>query len=297
MKDELGRRRELRRTLGELEDPEEEETRRTRIAEAEAAHEEAARHHQTLERARDAERASEAESERAMEKLEALEKNFAEAREARAALVAGNGEEARTIAEKAIAESRVAELECAHVSARADAETADETLRLAMRAEAAASAKELRRTLTNRIAKAETLRQQGEEATAAAKTELSDQVLTEIEGLDEGLRVLRKTRDIEATAITMEYAPGRDSGVLLESVPLADGKRTAVPDGAALEIVNLGRLTVHRGRGPIQRALRKRKRNLPVPSRSRRLKAWRPHVHQLNADVRGRSSRATPRRR
>ena len=248
LQDELERRRELRRTLDDLEDPDEEEARKRRIVEAEAEHEEAARHHQTLERAQEAERAREAESERASEKLEALEKNLAEVREAGTELGTAKQDEAETIAEKGRAESNVSELEQAHVSARADAETAAETLRLAMRAEAAASVEERRRELTEQLGKAEELRQQEEQATAAAKTEISDDVLAELEGLDEELRVLRKTRDIEATAITMEYVSGRHDGVLLEGLPLADGKRTPVRNRAVLEIEDLGQLTVHPGK-------------------------------------------------
>ena len=260
--DDLQRRRGLRRTLGELEDPEEEAARKQRIAQAEAAHEEAARHHQALERAQEVERAREAEAERASEKIEVLEKNLAEIREARTELGTAKEEEARTVAEKGRAESHVTTLEQADESARAHAKTAAETLRLAMRAETAASVEERRRELTDQLRKAEERRQQDEQATAAAKTGIPDDVLAKLEGLDEELRVLRKTRDIEATAITMEYVSGRHDGVLLEGIPLADGKRTPVPDGALLEIRDLGQLTVHPGKKADPESLSEAERNL-----------------------------------
>ena len=255
LRDELDRRRDLRRTLGELEDPEEEEGRTKRIIEADAAHAEATRHHAALERAIEVERAARVESERASERLELLDRNLAETREARAALDIAKEEVAATMAAKVAAESKVAELEQAHESALAHAETARKTLQGAMRAAASASVEERRREVNDQIGRAEGYRRQAEQALADAKSEVSERVLAGLESLDEELRVLKRTREIEAASITMEYVPDRQDGISLDGAPLADGERTPIPDGVLLEIEGLGRLTIHPGQGADRESL------------------------------------------
>ena len=136
---ELERRKELRKDLAGLEDPEEEELRAKRVAEAQAEHDEATRHHEALERAVEAERARRVESERASERLATLERNLAERKEAKTALEAAKEEEAGNATERDSADSKVAELRGVHESARTTAEAAARILELAVRSEAAAS--------------------------------------------------------------------------------------------------------------------------------------------------------------
>ena len=244
---ELERRKELRRDLAELEDPEEEEVRANRLAKAEAAHAEASRHHEALERAIEMERAQRVESERASERLEALDRNLAERREAQTVFDAARDESAATMEGKGGAESKLARLLHEHESARTKAESAAKTLQLAIRAEGAASVEERRGDLNDRLGRAEGLRRQAEQASADATTEIVADVLSELERLDETLRVLKRTRETEATAITMEYVAGRQDGISLDGARLADRERTPIPDGALLEIEDLGRLTIHPG--------------------------------------------------
>ena len=72
-------------------------------------------------------------------------------------------------------------------------------------------------------------------------------MLEGLEKLEESVRVLLKARDLEAVAISITYAPGRQDGVSLGGKPLPDGERISIPDGAQLEIDDIGRLDIHPG--------------------------------------------------
>ena len=244
---ELERRKELRKDLDQLDDPEEEDNRANRLAEAQAAHSEASRHHEALARAVEVERARRVESESAREKLKQLDQNLAERNKARTELKSAKEDEARSMAAKVTAESNFAELQHAHESARVSAETAAKTLQLALRAEQSAAVEERRRELNDQLRRAEGLRRQTEQASADARAEIAADVMADLEKLDEAVRILKRTRVAEATAITMEYVAGRKDGVTLDGAPLPDRERTPIPDGASLEIEGLGRLWIHPG--------------------------------------------------
>ena len=248
LRQELDRRRELRRELAELDDPEEEEVRRRRFAEAEAAHAEAGRHHEALERALELERAKGVDRDRAAEKLEVLENNLVELEAAHAALVAAQEEEGRRKSEMRAAESTASDAARAHESARVGAEAAADVLQRTLRVQASVSAANRRKELNEHLERAEKLRRQTEQASADAKTEISDRCLSDIERLDEDLRVMKRTRDLEAATITMKYAPGLQEGISLDGVALPDRETTPIPDGAELDISSLGQLTIHPGR-------------------------------------------------
>ena len=248
LQDEFERRRDLRRELAELEYPEEEAKRKARLAEAEAAHVEASRHAEALERAKDVERAKCLEAERGEERFTALENALSETAEATEAYQTAKEQEVHATEQQRLAEAAMSDAGKAHETANNRAEATSDTLRQVMRAQAAATATERRQELIEELKRAEELRQQGEQASADAKTELSDQVLADLEALDETVRVLRRTRDIKAVAITIAYTAGRSDGISLGGKPLQDGKRTAIPDGARLEIEGIGQLTVHPGR-------------------------------------------------
>ena len=248
LQEELDRRRDLRRELAELEDPVEEAKRKARFAETGATHAEASRHADALERAKDVERAKRVEAERAKERLAALESDLAESAEASEAYRTAKKQEEHATEQQRLADAAMSDARKAHEAASTRAESAADTLRRALRAQAASAAIERRQELIEQLKRAEELRQQAEQASADAKTEHSDQVLAELETLDEAARVLRRTRSIEATAITMAYTTGRSDGVTLDGNPLRDGDRTSIPDGARLEIEGLGQLTIHPGR-------------------------------------------------
>ncbi|MER9920909.1 MULTISPECIES: AAA family ATPase [unclassified Mesorhizobium] len=243
----LDRRRNLRRELASLEDSEQDSERMTRLAEAQASHDEASRHAEALERAIEAERSKRLEMERAEEKLATIEAALAEEGSAGAALELA-------IVDAAIKDERHREAEGAFIEARrsfdkafSSAETASEILRRALRAQTCAATAERRAELALRLAQAEGLRTELEKAVADAKVGLTDKVLRQLEDRAGEVRVLRKAREFEAVALTMKYAIGRADGVALDGKPMPDGNRVAIPDGATLEIDGIGHLTVHPG--------------------------------------------------
>ena len=248
LKRELDRRRELRRQLAELEDPKEEAVRRKRLAEAEAAHAEAGRHREALERALEQECAKGIDRDRTAERLEVLEKNLVELAAARAALITAQEDEGRRKSEVREAEVGGVRAARAHESARAVAERAADVLQRTLQVQGLASVADRRKELNEQLGRAENLRQQAEQASADAKTEISDRCASDIERLEENLRVMKRTRELESATITMKYAPGRQNGISLDGVALPDRESTLIPDGAELDIDSLGRLTIRPGR-------------------------------------------------
>ncbi len=250
LRSELDRRREHRRELADLEDPEEETCRKERLVEAEAAHADASRYAESLEKAKSDEHTKRVEAGRAEERLAALEKDLSERVEADAAHRSAKDEAQQATERLRLAEGAMSEAEAAHKSALARAETAADVLRRVQSAEAAAAAARHRGDLTEKIERAEELRRRADQASADARTELSDSVLEGLDKLDESVRFLRITCDLEAGAIAMSYVPGRQDGVSLDGNPLSDGERLSIPDGARLDIEGIGQLEIHPGRRP-----------------------------------------------
>lgn len=248
LRQELDRRRELRRELAGLDEPEAAETRTKRLSEAEAFHTDALRHHDMLEQARQRELAMGAERDREAERLASLERNLGERKAARAACAAAQEEERAATAAARAADSGVTEAASAHETARAAADAAAKTLQMTVRVADSRSAVERRGELKGLLERAEDLRQRSEQATAEARAELSEDGLSALEKLDEDLRVLKRTRDADAAAVTMAYAGGRTDGVSLDGLGLPDRERVPIPDGATLEIDRLGQLEISPGR-------------------------------------------------
>lgn len=248
LRDELKQRQELRRELGRLEDPEEEAERKVRLAQANAAYAEASLHAEALERAKSAEQAKDIEAKRAEERLASLEDDLAESAKATEEYLTAKEQEERATEQQRLADAVMSDAGRAHDAARRHAEADAATLQQTLHAQAAAAATERRRDLMGQLDRAEKLRCQVEKATVDAKTELSDQALTDLETLDETVRILRRTRDLEAAAVTMAYTSGRAHGVSLGGETLPDSARRAIPDGARLDIEGIGQLTIHPGR-------------------------------------------------
>ena len=247
---ELDRRRDLRRELVDLEDPEEQEGRDARLAKAKAVHAEASRHAESREKAKSHEHTKRVEAGRAEEHLKALEKDLSEMAAAASAHRTAKDEARQATERLRLAEGAMSEAADAHKSAGTRAETAADVLRRSLLAEAAAAATRHRDELIEKIERAEELRRRAEQASADARTELSDSVLEDLDKLDESVRVLRRARELEAGAIAMSYAPGRQDGVSLDGSPLPDGERLSIPDGARLDIEGIGQLEIHPGRRP-----------------------------------------------
>ena len=152
---ELDRRKEFRRELAELVNPEEEEARKRRLAEAEATHAEAGRHHEALERALELERARGVDRDRAAEKLEILVNTLVELEAAHAALAAAQDEEGRSKSEVRAAASKVSDAARAHEAARKSTEAAADVLQRTLRVQASVSAAYRRKELNEQLRRAE----------------------------------------------------------------------------------------------------------------------------------------------
>ena len=245
---ELERRKDLRRELAGWDDLEEAAARRKRLEEAEAAHAEADRHHEALERAFELERTRRADQDRAAEKLDILEDILVELKAAHAALAAAREEEDRSKSAVPTAESKMSEAARAHEEARKSAEAAADDLRRTLHIQASVSAADRLQDLNEQLGRAEKLRQMKEQASADAKNEITERCLTEIEGLDEDLRVIKRTRDLEAATITMQYAAGRQDGVSIDGAVLLNQEAMPIPDGAELDMEGLGQLAIRPAR-------------------------------------------------
>ncbi len=247
LRQDLSCRRELRRELRDLEDPEEQADRSKRLAKAEAAHADASRHEASLERAKSHEHTKCVETKRAKELLVALEKELSEMAEATLAHGTAKDEEFQATEQLRVAEGKMSEAARVHKTALARAEAAANVLRRSLLTEAAAAAAGHRDELIKKIEHAEELRRRAEQASADAKAELSDQMLDGLEEQDESVRVLQGARELEAVAISMTYTSGRSDGVFLNEKPLPNGERISIPDGARLEVEDIGRLDIHPG--------------------------------------------------
>lgn len=248
LREELDRRRTLRRELAGLEDPKERQQREERLEKAESGYAEAARHAEQVERARQKLSAKRLERDRASEQVVSLERDLSECKKAREDLQLATDQAARNSAELRSREGAMAAAEQALAQVRRLSEEAADTLQRVLRAQVAAVAAQRRDELREKLAQAEALRQQLEEAKAAARVEITDQNRDRLEAQHEELRVLEHTRDAEAAAITMTYSPGRSTGVSLGGEPLVDAQRTLIPNGAQLDIDGIGLLTIHPGR-------------------------------------------------
>ncbi len=250
LRQELDRRRSLRRELADLEDPVEQEKRKVRLAEAETAHSVAVRHAESLEQATSAEHTRRVEAGRAEEQLALLDRDLAERDKAAKALLDEKEQARRAVSELRRSEAKRSEALNVRDSANVRAELAADTVKTVLVAARAAAETERRKELIQKIERAQELRQLAEEAAARARKELADPVLEEIERLDESARVVRRARELEAPAITVTYAPGRTDGVTISGRPLSGGKRLPLPDGVRLDIDGIGQLDVHPGQRP-----------------------------------------------
>ncbi len=248
LREELDRRRTLRKELAGLEDPKERRQRQERLKKAESGYEEAARHAEQVERARQKLSAKRLERDRAREQVVSLERDLSERKRAREDLQVATDQVQRDSSTLRSAERSMAEAEQALAGVRRSSEEAADTLQRVLRAQVAVAATQRRDELHEKLDKAETLRKQLEEAKAAARVEITDRDRDRLEAQYEELRVLERAREAEAAAITMTYSPGRSTGVYLKGEPLVNAQRTLIPNGAQLDIDEIGSLTIHPGR-------------------------------------------------
>ncbi len=245
LREALDERRSLKRELAGWADPQEEAGRRTRMVAAEKAHAEALRYAEQLERAVEAERVKGLEVERARERCDALVKDVLELAEAKGAHALADMAATAAAEQLATEEAAREAVEKTKKEATARATSADRALRRALQKESMAAQQERRQELAEKLRQAEDARRTLEKARAEEERELAASVVEELEQQDAQVRTLRRQRDRAAAAVTMTYLPGREGDVRLDGAALEGGARVSIPEGAVLEIVRVGRLTVH----------------------------------------------------
>ena len=256
LRGDLDRRRVVRRELAELEDPEAARARRAKLREKEAALDAATRHAEERERAARDERTARALLDGALARREAQR---AAQRERSEAIHAA--EEALTRTAEAKAASARAQVRRDAAEARAgEAEgawsAADRTRRAAQAAEARAAAEARRAELAARLDRAEAARARAEAARAGVSLGPDAATMQRLEALDRDLAVARAARDRAAPSLTMDYADGASRGVSRDGAALPDGVPVPIPEGAALDLAGLGRLTIRSGRAAEAEAVR-----------------------------------------
>jgi len=245
--EDLDARKKFIRQLSELEDPVEEETRNRRQEEARVLLDEAMRHHDLLERARDLEQRRHAELQVVQTKFQTLERNLAELEEAEEALEIAQQDETIHRSKLNNATTAATEAERVFKGAQESFKSATEVLLKSIRIREAKRSEDRRRELNERLERAELLRQECESATAQIKIEVSEDDLNEIEKLDEEVRVNRRTLELRAPRITMQYAEDRNGNVSIEGAVLPDRQPRAITEIVELQIDRMGRLVIDPG--------------------------------------------------
>ncbi|MCE8524004.1 hypothetical protein KBY23_01920 [Ruegeria pomeroyi] len=249
LKQELERRRKVRKELEELEAPEEKEARTLRLAEARKALEEAESHTDKLRAADLAVERAQSDVDQATERLQTIGKIASEL-EAAARQLSEAQAAAETSGERfkvTSQESETAERKYSH--ARAAWHTASETLQLVSRAETQANAAQRQADLAETLRKAEDHRSQMEAATAEAHQGLSAADLQSLETLERDLRAARRAREANAAWIKVDYAAGQDGGIKTAGKYLPGEERIPVTEPLELDVGNIGTLTVNPGTG------------------------------------------------
>jgi hypothetical protein len=243
----LSRRVQVRRALAELQDPVSEADRKTRLAEASAAHEAASRHAEALRQADLAVKMARLEAGEATARLDALalaRDREAEARrseaETRALAGAARGSLAQADSE---AQARLAEV----TAARTRRSAADTILRAALRAQAARSDDARRRDLSARM---ETLRALSVDLAArreAAALGPDAKVIAAIESQANEVSFLRSLRTSSATRISVAYSGLKRISV--SGTDLPEGPLIPILTETVLTLPGLGDLTLRPGEG------------------------------------------------
>lgn len=248
LQDDLEARRRLKRELTDLTAPEAVRTRQDRLTQAQQDLDQAERHAGKLDRAADQLNLARLRLDTATDRHEALRRAGAEAKAAGAAVTQAEG--AITLARDACTTA-----EAAHTDAQTRARSAEDAaaeaetlLHRALRAEAAATGASRRADLVARLANAETLRPDLDQAAAEASAGPDARTLQSLETQAQEVAHLRRSLEGAAPDITMQHLPEGAGGVTLDGAPLPEGAAHPIPRGAVLKLRGLGTLTIRPGR-------------------------------------------------
>ncbi|UWQ89797.1 AAA family ATPase [Rhodobacteraceae bacterium M382] len=245
LQDDLDRRRQVRRELGELESPAAHQDRADLRRNAEAGLALARAHDQKVQLANGLVARLVAQAERCAAQMDALQDAVAEQGQAQSSMAAAQAdvETGRALCEEARQAFDAASQ--SHKSAAATADLSAQTTRLALRAEQAQAAKIRRKELQSRLASAETLRHRIEGLTAEIAIEVSSADMKALDRLVADLVLAQRSRDNAAASFSVTYAAGGAGKVLRDGTPISGDERHAVPDGVHLDIAGVGQLSIY----------------------------------------------------
>ena len=258
LREQLGRRLQVRRELSDLIDPEAEAARKNRVESSEQTFAEASRHAEQLDRAIDAERISKTAVDGARESLTTFEGSLEEAEAAEKARAQSRSEVDQANEVLALASQERDRAEERHIELRKAAEGARDVLRRVDQAQASAAAAERRIELVGKIEKATSLRTEAEEASAVAKVNVTTRQLRQLEDLKAEVQLRRRELEAEATSLFVEYAEGDRDELTINGSPVPAGEHIPITETAVLDVKAIGRLTVYPGvignRGELEKA-------------------------------------------
>ncbi|SMX44609.1 AAA family ATPase [Maliponia aquimaris] len=243
----LTARKRARAELAEVANPEAEERRKSRLAEATAAHAAAERHADQLEQLTRA-------TDTARLRLDALTRQRAdlaaaraERAEAQARLQEAQASRTQAETDQAKAEQATQAATTALAEARAALTTADARLRSAEQARRLRESAARRADLTDRLQQAQTLA-----ATLATRTREARQGPTtrELQALDRlaaDLDRAKALRDAAAAHLRIAYDPGRDGAITAEGQPVQGDRDLPLLTDTTLRLDGIGTLTLRPG--------------------------------------------------
>jgi len=247
--DALDIRRKAQARLAELEDTDEDATRKAAIASAEAGVEAAKFHDAAL---REANAEADLAARRRDEAQQALEQfDTALARD-------GDLAERLTRAQAALAEAQerraaaIAESEAASMDVQASEQKERESRELLTRLDAALQARDAAERLAevrHRLEQAETLREQIESGNAAhAVLAISQDGIQRLEDLDIKIVRLRAAAEVGLPTLRMDYDDGAAGSVTMDGEALAGGEDRGFSGIVKLDLSGIGRLTIDANR-------------------------------------------------
>ncbi len=243
----LTRRREIRRDLAELRNPEAAQFREARLAEATAALTRAERHAEALEKATEALALSKlklAQTSQALDAIKAAQRELAEAKR-----VAEEHKATRAEAETMLAEAqaRLVDAERAAKTTAGAAAEAGRVLNAALRHEAARESAHRRAELIARIERAEAVRARRDEAMVRAAKGPTFKQIAQLDELAHALATARRLHTATAVKITMAHMSEGAGGVTHDGVALPEGEPVTIPAQAVLSLRGLGQLSIDPG--------------------------------------------------
>ena len=235
----LERRRVLRRSLAQLQDPAAAEDRARRLAEAQAAADQARRHAEALDKAKSDVATCEWKQAEAAKALGAFQKARDDLAKARLAREVSTQRAAETRAALSATDRVVVERQSALQTARNARSSAEATLRAALRAEAARGAEAQRADLLARLVALRTLSTDLATARKAATFGPDPKTMSVLERLAQEVAVLTTLRNRSATRLEMHYVAGA-LPLTCDGVDLPDGTAVPVLTDTAIDLPGLG---------------------------------------------------------